>query len=342
MNEFKCTYLFPIKAGSIEPQKIEELRHYWTKLNRLGCEVLVVDGSEEEIFRHHEKAWTNCRHIGVDPRYTFLNGKVNGLITGVLAAGHELIIMGDDDIRYEPEDIQRMLDGLGEYDLVKPQNYFDPNPFWTRIDTGRILLNRAYFPEGDFPGTFGFRRSVFLAAWPYDGDVLFDNEEVVKHLQNRGARILFDRDFFIRRLPPNLNKWIEQRPRQAYEDFIMKKRTAFFLSCLPALGLLGALKGKKAAGMLGLVIAGFSVLKAQKGRNKKVARYLPAYTPFYAPLWVLERSLSIYLALYWKIAKGGYPFGDRIISKGTGKAWTEGKQEDVLLRKSKPEMGAKY
>lgn len=334
MNEFICTYLFPIRAGSIEPQKIEELNHYWKKLSRLGCEVLVVDGSDERIFRHHRKAWTNCRHIGVDPQYNFLNGKVNGLITGVRAARHEFVIMGDDDIRYEPEDIHRMLHGLDKFDLVKPQNYFDPNPFWTGVDTGRILLNRAYFPEGDFPGTIGFRRSVFLAALPYDGDVLFDNEELVKHLQNRGAKILFDRDFFIRRLPPSFEKWIEQRPRQAYEDFIMKKRTVFFFSCLPAIGLLAALRGKKAGGLLGLGIAIFSVIKAGKGRNKKIKKYLPAYTPLYAPFWVLERSLSIYMALYWKLAKGGYPFGDTIVKKGTGRAWTEGKQEALSLQEA--------
>lgn len=324
MSEFSCTYLFPIKASRIEPERIRDLNNYWKKLSRLKCEVLVVDGSAEEIFEFHKKVFFNCRHIAVDPQYTFLNGKVNGLITGVKEARHEFIIMGDDDIRYESEDIYRMLEGLKKYDLVRPQNYFDPNPFWTKIDTGRILLNRAYFPEGDFPGTFGFRRSIFLAAWPYDGDVLFDNEELVKHLQNRGANILFDTNFFIRRLPPSLEKWMEQRPRQAYEDFVMTNRTAFFLACLPAILLLGTRRGKGAATLLAAGIAGFSIVKAQKGRNTGEAqKFLPVNTLFYAPLWVLERSLSIYLALYWRIFKGGYPFGDRIIKKGTGRAWTE-------------------
>lgn len=80
--------------------------------------------------------------------------------------------------------------------MVRPQNYFSPSPFWTNIDTGRILLNRAYFPEGNFPGTFGFRKTSFLNSLPFDRDVLFDNEEIVKHLENRGAAILFDRNFF--------------------------------------------------------------------------------------------------------------------------------------------------
>ena len=31
--------------------------------------------------------------------------------------------------------------------------------------------------------------------------------------------------------------------------------------------------------------------------------------------------MSVYWAIYWKVAEGGYPFGDRILSKGTGRAW---------------------
>lgn len=323
MEEFDCTYLFPIKAGRINPKKVKELGQYWNKLRRLNCEVLVVDGSDEEVFAYHKNAWKECRHIVVDPQYTFLNGKVNGLITGVREARTEFIIMGDDDIRYEPEDIFRMVERLRGYDMVKPQNYFDPNPFWTKIDTARVLLNRAYFPEGDFPGTLGFRRSAFLEHWPYDGDVLFDNEEVVKHFQNKGAKILFDRNFFVRRLPPDFGKWLEQRPRQAYEDFVMKKRTAFFLSCVPVLFLVAHYKGKRSAGIGAAAIALFSILKACEGRNKEVRAYLPANNLLFAPLWVLERSLSIYVALYWRIVKGGYPFGDEIIRKGTGRAWKE-------------------
>lgn len=328
--EYRCTYLCPIRFASIDAEVLEDFRKYWDKLNNLGCEVLVVDGSPPDVFNIHKQYWPNCRHIAVDPRYRFLNGKVNGLITGVLEAGHEFIIMGDDDIRYDPEDIYRMTEGLREYDLVKPQNYFSPSPFWTQIDTGRILLNRAYLPEGDFPGTLGFRKEIFLKAWPYDGDVLFDNEEIVRHLQNRGAKFLFDRDFFVRRKPPSLGKWLEQRPRQAYEDFIMVRRTAFFLTVLPALLLLTTSRRWKTAGILtGLITIG-SIVKAQKGRSGQAKKFLPSKTVLFAPLWVLERSMSIYFALYWRVAIGGYPFGNKVIRKGTGRAWTEGKQEPYL------------
>jgi hypothetical protein len=38
----------------------------------------------------------------------------------------------------------------------------------------------------------------------------------------------------------------------------------------------------------------------------------------------LERALSSYWALYWRVARGGYPFGDRLLSKGTGRDWAAG------------------
>lgn len=234
MNPIVCTYLCPIRLNSINESLISEFNDYWKFLNDQGCEVLVVDGSPPHILNVHAAALSHCRHLKVDKRYKFLNGKVNGIMTGVREASHEKIILADDDIRYLAEDIYQMVEGLEDYDVVRPQNYFQPLPTWARLDAARILINRATNPEGDYPGTFGFRKSIFEAAGPFDGDVLFDNEELIKHFVNFGAHINYSTNFFIMRKPPLLAKSLEQRPRQAYEDFIMKGKTAFFLSLLPA------------------------------------------------------------------------------------------------------------
>lgn len=323
MISYRCTYLCPLRIPQLSPDLILEFKEYWEFLRTLDCEVLVVDGSPPKVFEVHKKEWTNCRHVGVNPKFKYLNGKVNGIMTAVPMAAHEKIILADDDIRFSAADIERMVTGLEDFDLVRPQNYFDPLPWWTRVDSGRILLNRAFIPEGDFPGSFGFRKSVFVAAGSFDGDVLFDNEELVKHLQNRGARIDFSTDFFVLRKPPTFEKWLEQRPRQAYEDFVMKKRTAFFLSLLPAHLLLATRRKKRHAALLAMAVSAFSIYKAFKGRRKGANEVMPISTTLYAPAWVLERAVSIYIALYWRLAKGGYPFGDKVVSKGTGRAWKE-------------------
>lgn len=112
----------------------------------------------------------------------------------------------------------------------------------------------------------------------------------------------------------------------------MKKRTAFFLSLLPLMILLLVSKKKKVAAVLAMTGGFLSIIRARKGRSKEVEKYLPGKTVFYAPLWILERSISIYLALYWRKTRGGYPFGDKVVEKGTGRAWTEGKQPENLHR----------
>lgn len=317
----RCTYICPVRFSSLDEAVATEFSQYWQFLEEQGCEVLVVDGSPPEVFRVHAEMWTASRHIEVDKEFTFLNGKVNGVMTGVREASHEKIILADDDIRYTTADIDRMVEGLEEYDLVRPQNYFQPLPWWAKIDAARALINRALLPEGDYPGTFGFRKSVFQEAGPFDGDVLFDNEELVKHLVNHSANIRYANDFFILRRPPTMEKWFEQRPRQAYEDFVMKEKTGFFLMLLPIHLLLGLLGKRSALRQLFFMIAGISIGLALHGRKGEAHRYFPVQAAFFAPLWVLERAISVYIALYWRYARDGYPFGGVIIRKGTGRAW---------------------
>src|ERR1043165_9162766 len=119
---------------------------------------------------------------------------------------------------------------------------------------------------------------------------------------------------------------IEQRPRQAYEDFGMRMKTTFFISLLPAAIALGLISGARTALVFFTLVSAGSVLVACGGLSRnKAYRVFPGYVVLYAPLWLLERALSVYWALYWRMAYGGYPFGDRILSKGTGRAWMAGR-----------------
>ncbi|MDB5902591.1 MAG: hypothetical protein JWM26_1469, partial [Betaproteobacteria bacterium] len=58
--------------------------------------MLIVDGSPGAVFDAHHEAWRPLgRHVAVDPQYRYLNGKVNGVHTGVAAASCERIILAD-------------------------------------------------------------------------------------------------------------------------------------------------------------------------------------------------------------------------------------------------------
>lgn len=318
-----CTYLLTIRRADFDAAEAADFREYFKSIAAAGCEVLVVDGSPPDVFAEHGKAWRNvCRHEAVDARYKYLNGKVNGIHTGVALAAHDRVILADDDIRYAPDDVRRMADLLGDYDLVRPQNYFRPLPLWARTEAARMLINRAWIADGDYSGTLGVTKRAMLRFGHYDGDVLFDNEEIVRHFRIKGARIKYARDFFLLKLPPTVEKWVEQRPRQAYEDFVMRAKTLFFAS-LPAVLTLTLVKsGWKLTLVYAAVISLGAIVSAALGLKDGALRFFPPQTIFYAPLWIAERSVSTYWAFYWYLTRGGYPFGDRVVSKGTGRAWS--------------------
>jgi hypothetical protein len=321
----RCTYLLTIRRVAFDQSEAEEFKSYFVMLASVGCEVLVVDGSPGVVFDAHGEIWRSvCRHAPVDPQYKYLNGKVNGIHTGISLAAHERVILADDDIRYTPADVRRMIELLGSHEMVRPQNYPRPLPFWARTEAARMLINRAWLKEGDYTGTLGVRRSAMLRFGHYDGDVLFDNEEIVRHFRLHHARIAYARNFFILKRPPTLRKWMEQRPRQAYEDFVMRAKTLFFALLPPSLIILWLLAGWRWAAALAALVAFGSILLASRGLGDGALRYFPGWVCLYAPLWVAERAASTYWAFYWLLRYGGYPFGDKLLSKGTGRAWIAG------------------
>ena len=187
-----------------------------------------------------------------------------------------------------------------------------------------MLINRAWIKEGDYPGTLGVLRATMARLGHYDGDVLFDNEEIVRHFRLHRASICLARDFFILKRSPTFRKWIEQRPRQAYEDFVMRAKTLFFAALAPAFILCLIFGGWRPALAFMAVGACAAIIMASRGLGDEATRFFPRWICLYAPLWVVERAVSTYWAFYWRITRGGYPFGDKLLSKGTGRAWDVG------------------
>jgi hypothetical protein len=169
-----------------------------------------------------------------------------------------------------------------------------------------------------------------LRVGHYDGDVLFDNEEIIRHFARAGATISYATNLFVQKRPPLFRKWIEQRPRQAYEDFGLRAKTTLFFS-VPILALMiGSAWGAKALLLYSLILFAVSIALAVAGRRRgKASNYFPWSVCLFAALWIVERSFSTYWALYWHFSRGGYPFGDKILSKGIGRDWVEGGRRDV-------------
>ncbi|MFL6595741.1 MAG: glycosyltransferase [Chthoniobacterales bacterium] len=322
----RCTYLLPIRRVAFSREEAEQFADYFAMLTNAGCEVIVADGSPPEVFAEHARLWSGfARNIEVDRRFGYLNDKVNGIHTGVELTTNEKIILADDDIRYTAADVDRLVTLLDDYEMVRPQNFLSPLPWWARMESARMLINRAVLRIGDYPGTCAFRRSTMLRLGHYDGDVLFDNEELVRHFARSGAKIAYEIDFFILKRPPSLRKWKEQRPRQAYEDFGLRTKTAFFLA-LPVLILLSAIFGGFAGFAICVtIVCIFAIALACAGGARGLAsEFIPPWICFYAPLWIFERAFSTYWAVYWHLRHGGYPFGDKLLTKGIGRDWVAG------------------
>ena len=306
MND--VSYILPYRSRSGD-NDVEELDGYLRWLSR-RVDLLVVDGSDPAAFRAHRERWGSiASHVAPDADIRCLNGKVRSVLTGLRRAAHEHVVIADDDVRYDGDTLRCMHELLQDADLVRPQNVFDPLPWHARWDTARILINRAV--GTDHPGTLGVRRSFLASIGGYDGDVLFENLELVRTVAAAGGRVVDAPGLYVRRLPPTPARFLEQRPRQAYDDWAQPARLAFFLALGPASA---ALARRRPRGLL--AAAGASVLVAQVGRTRHGgSRVFDRLSPFFAPVWLVERACTAWLAVIRRFSRGGCLYAGGVIPR---------------------------
>ena len=292
-------YVLPLKWS--DDAGVAELTGYLRRLAQ-WIDVTVVDGSAPDLFAAHAAAWGDAvRHIPVAVR-TGANGKVRGVLTGIAAARHERIVLAD-DVRYDAEALTRVVAALADADLVKPQNHFRPLPWHARWDTGRTLINRAL--GGDYPGTYGVRRSALTATGGYDADVLFENLEMERTVRAGGGRVRALHDLYVVRRPPSTRHFLGQRVRQAYDSLAQPGRLIAELAILPALLLARRRPAALAA------FEGAAIVIAEVGRRRGGgARVFPPTAALWAPAWVLERGVTAWAAVLLR-ARGGVRYAGR-------------------------------
>jgi Glycosyltransferase like family 2 len=290
------SYVLPLRWA--DDAELDDLLAYLRTLAD-HAEVIVVDGSAPEHFERHAHALAGvARHL--PPASLTPMGKVGGVHTGVEAASHDRVVIADDDVRYEPEQLAQVAALLDLTDLVRPQNVFVPAPWHARWDTSRSLINRAL--GGDFPGTLAVRRSFFLAIGGYDGDVMFENLELIRTVRAAGGGMLTPLDVFVARRPPTARRFFEQRVRQAYDDLAMPARLAASLALAPAVALSPRRAGPAAVAL--------SVALAEAGRRRGGGtQAFPRTAALWAPLWVAERAVCSWLAVGSRL-RGGVRYGD--------------------------------
>jgi hypothetical protein len=294
------TYLLPLRRDRTAEQADGELARYLRALNGGVDELVVVDGSPPHVFEQHAHLFAgHAVHIRPDPRDRCANGKAWAVLTGLRHARHDTIVIADDDVRWDVAGLARATAGLQECDLVLPANFFTPMVWHAAWDTGRILLNRAI--AHDWPGTVVMRRTALGNAPGYDGDVLFENCELVRTVAAGGGRVSVRHDLLVARRPPTLRHFLAQRPRQAYDDLAQPARLVAMLAVIPAVVLGG--RRLIAAGVL------LCAAIAESGRRRAGGRRaFPWYTSLCAPAWVLERGVLSWWAIWSRCSGRGVSY----------------------------------
>ncbi len=294
----EASYLLPIRATSTA--HVSELASYLNALRHV--QVIVVDASDDTIFAAHAAAFApRVLHVAPDPDIAGANGKVRGVLTGLRRCKHDKIIVADDDVRYTPWSLRAVISALRDADVVRPQNYFDPLPWHALLDTSRTLVNRTL--DGDWPGTLAFRRS--FAPFGYNPNALFENFELVQTVRARGGREAVRRDIFVRRLPPTTAHYWSQRVRQAYDEFARPGRMLAALCIAPVCIACPSLIAAFSALAIGAALTGWVRANGYQ--------YFPVTAVVAAPLWLAERAICAWLALYERLRFGGVRYAGRIV-----------------------------
>jgi hypothetical protein len=301
------SYVLPLKWK--DGSERDDLTTYLRWLSSVVEEVFVVDGSDLDVFEANAGAFGSfVKHVRPDADLHFLNGKVDGVITGLRSATFESVIVADDDVRYGPEALARIDALLEEADVVRPQNFPNPAPWYAHWDSARILLNRAF--AADYPGTLALRKSA-LGPEGYDGDVMFENLELLRTAQARGARVASPLDLYVARRPPSAGHFWSQRVRQAYDDFAIPGRMALWLALGPVAAHRLAKRDARSIAVGALATVGLAEIGRRRAGGTE---YFPPVASAMAPLWLGERAVTSWLAVRQRLT-GGVRYGGGLIPR---------------------------
>jgi len=257
-RERRCTYLVILEDANDD---VHALAAYLSTISVSDFEVVILDPSENEEHRRVLR-WVGT-YIAAKPR-------VDPACAAIEFASCEKVIVAGARVRYDSNALDSVCVLLDLHEVVEPQSYLDPLPWWAGLEAGRILVHRGLNRSSERPATFGFRKAV------------------ARYRDLQSAEIFSATDIFVRHLPPAVDDWLRGRAKQL-------GHSAFFFG-LPLGLILALLGGPRVGSAYGAAIAFCSLALAIRGRIGAAA-FFPLRACLYAPLWLLERSISVYWAL---------------------------------------------
>lgn len=301
-GERRCTYLAVLESDYPAFDDVRELAAYLSNLSVNNFEVVTVDGSLAPEKNRRVLRWVG-RHVIARPQHLDGSGFIDPIRVAMDVASCDKVIVADAHVRYSEATLEEISALLDLHEVVEPQDYFDPLPWWGGIEAGRMLVHRSLSQLPDHGSTFGFRRGAIRGLRSL-GIPMPDDD--VRRLASQGAEVFSAIGIFVRRIPPMLSDWLHDVPRQADDDFDEPAKAAFFFIVLPLALMLAIFGGVRTVSSYAGAIAVASIALAIRGRMG-ASPFFPWRACFFAPLWVLERSITIYWALLRRMSGGGEP-----------------------------------
>jgi hypothetical protein len=306
-GERRCTYLVVLENASASVEALRDLASYLSSLAVSSFEVVILDTSAPAAFEENRRVlrWVST-HVPVRIRHLTPTGTIDPIRAALDVASCEKVIVADSQVRYGQEALDHLCAQLDLHELVEPQDYFDPLPWWGGIEAGRTLVRRGIGPMPARSSTFGFRKRAVRGLRSIDSVTAPDDP--VRRLMSQGAEVFSANEIFVRRIPPRLDDWLRDRPRDA-------DQTAVFFGLLPLTLLVAILGGLPLAGVCVSAIAICAFGLAMRGRIG-AGPFFPMRACLYAPLWLLERSFGVYWALFLRVTGTSEPPRVRIVVGG--------------------------
>ena len=296
-RERRCSYLVVLENSSRSEGELRDLAAYLSEISVSNFEVIVVDGSQQAEENRCILRWVG-RHVIAHA------GSVDAIRAAIDLSSCDKVIVADARVRYSQDALDGLTALLEVHEVVEPQDYFDPLPWWGGIEAGRILVQRSIRPLPDHASTFGFRKRAVQGLRSIDYRA--PGHDSVRRLAWQGAEVFTAMQLFVRKLPPAFSDWVRDLPKRAEQEFDMPVKAALLFMIVPAMIAMLVTGGARTAGVFAGAIAFMSFALAVRGRIG-AGRFFPWRACFLAPLWILQRSVSIYFALLWRMSRAGEP-----------------------------------
>lgn len=275
----------------VDAAELRELAAYLSEIGRCSFDVVVLDGTPWIEQNCRVLRWVS-RYVVARPRHCNASGIIDPILAADAAACDKVVVC-DPHVRYDEATLGALCALLDLHEIVEPETYFDPLPWWGGIEAARLLVRRGVGPLHEHSTTFAFRKTSLIG---FRGTV--GRGDCLCRLSSSGADV-FPSGLFVRRIPPPFCDWVRDWPSRAGSDLGTPLRAVFFCMLLPLGWFLSVAGGPPViAGFVAAIICG-SMAMAIRGRIG-AGSYFPLRACLFAPLAIVERSFSIYWALLWR------------------------------------------